>query len=457
MRSLLFLASCVLLVSCDAPGPLKADRDAADLFGPSEDNVIVVDAILIVDAPLPHIDLRRTVSPGLAYDAASTALDGAEVSIQNGDVVFAYRSHPTAAGRYLPPEDAPIVEPATTYELQVSSTGNPVIRAVTHTPSRFRVVEFVLLDDDLEMELRRLKLFEEVGEEVYDTDDNQLEYTVGALQVRLQFESEASSYQFSVENLERASPLLIGSDLIDDEDDLERTEISPLLRLDEGTLYLPWLGIFFSGRHKVKLFAVDRNWFDLVRTDNVESDRNAGEAGQSFQRPLFHVDNGIGLFASAAVDSIGFFVRREGTPPCTGCECWGCDDRNAWSGIVDTGTGKGRLRFERDVGTSASCELSYEITKAVPIEPCESCAFAWEFELGKLTIYRNKGACDEARNLRGVRLRFAQGTETIVNTDGGQRYGLFAEEDGVWEELDNGWSLMAAISSEQWLFGFTEE
>ena len=71
---------------------------------------------------------------------------------------------------------------------------------------------------------------------------------------------------------------------------------------------MPWEGINYAGRYKVKLFAVDQNWFDLVRTDNVHADRDVGEAGQGFQRPLFHIENGIGLFASAAVDSFGFVV-----------------------------------------------------------------------------------------------------------------------------------------------------
>ena len=81
------------------------------------------------------------------------------------------------------------------------------------------------------------------------------------------------------------------------------------MSLASGELYLPWAGIYYAGRYKVTLFAVDQNWFDLVRTDNVDAERGSGEAGQSFQRPLFHVENGIGLFASATVDSFGFSVR----------------------------------------------------------------------------------------------------------------------------------------------------
>ena len=51
------------LDSCYTPGPLKADRDPDDLFAPSEAS-IVVDAILLVDAPLPYVFLRRTAAPG---------------------------------------------------------------------------------------------------------------------------------------------------------------------------------------------------------------------------------------------------------------------------------------------------------------------------------------------------------------------------------------------------------
>ena len=74
--------------------------------------------------------------------------------------------------------------------------------------------------------------------------------------------------------------LLIDQDLIDNTDlGLERQETSPLLRLVDGEIFLAWNGIFYAGRYKVKLFAVDRNWFDLVRTDNVDANRETGQAG----------------------------------------------------------------------------------------------------------------------------------------------------------------------------------
>ena len=309
-RCLLLLA-LIPLLSCQAPGPLAADRDPAELFGPSEADLPVVDAVLIVDAPLPPVVLRRTVAPGRSYSAAATLLEGATVSIHSDDAVFAYRPDPVRAGNYLPPADAPVVEPSRRYELRVGTEEGLEVRAQTQTPARIRIDELWLLDDDLETELRRLKLFAEVGDGVYEAEENRLEYDKGALAARFQDEGTALSYQVRVANLEQDSPLLFDDDWFEDLEDFEfeRLETLPLLSLEDGELYLPWDGIYYAGRYKIKLFAVDQNWFDLVRTDNLDAERSSGEAGQSFQRPFFHVENGIGLFASAAVDSFGFSVR----------------------------------------------------------------------------------------------------------------------------------------------------
>ena len=458
IRVLLLSMTLLALGSCDAPGPLKAERDVDGLFGPSEDNTVVVDAILIVDRPLPHVDLRRAASPGVAYAAAGAALTGATVAIHRDGGVYDYLRDPVTDGRYLPPPGADMVAPDTVYELRVLIVGEPEVRATTRTPARVRIADVILLDDTFENEVRSLRRFEEIGDGVYDAPENQLEFGFGLLEAQVAMEGSAASFQFGVTNLEAASPLLIDSDFVDDEDELEREEASELLRLDEGSLYLPWFGIYYAGRHKVRLFAVDQNWFDLVRTDNVDAERNTGETGQSFQRPLFHVDNGIGLFASASVDSFGFFVRREGSPPCTGCECWGCGDRSSWSGILDLNTGRGRIRYDRDVGTGATCELSYEVAEAVLIDPpCETCSFAWELEFGELTVYRDKGACEDAEDLEGTRLQFGPATEAVIDEQGNRRFGLYIGENDLWRLLEHGWSLVVSTATEErWLFGFDD-
>ena len=167
MPVFLLLLTLLPLLSCDAPGPLAADRDPGELFGPGEEKLIVVDAVLVVDAPLPPVVLRRTEAPGVPYEAAAAGLTGAEVLIRSGDALFEYGADPDTAGRYLPPDSSPRVEPGRVYELQVTSGDAPVVRARTLTPARVRVEELVWIDDDLETELQQLRLFSEIGDGVY--------------------------------------------------------------------------------------------------------------------------------------------------------------------------------------------------------------------------------------------------------------------------------------------------
>ena len=453
---LLLLAALLPHLSCSAPGPLSADRKAAEFFGPSEDNLIVVDAVLIVDAPLPPVILRRTAAPGVPYAAAAAAVQEASVSIHTSDEVFEYHPDLSSAGRYLPPDDAPPVEPDRDYELRVEAPDDPLVRATTRTPPRIRIDQLLLLDDDLETELRRLKLFSEIGDQVYEAAENQLELFRGVLQVRVQNDGDAASYQFGATNLEHFSPLLIDQNLIDNADlELERQETSPLLRLVDGEIFLAWNGIFYAGRYKVKLFAVDENWFDLVRTDNVDSERGSGETGQGFQRPLFHVENGIGLFASASVDSFGFFVRPTDSPECFGCECWGCEERPSdWTGRLDPNTGSGSLDYRAQT-RSTLCELLYEIAEATEVEPCANCSFGWQFTLGEPSVISDNGRCEEASGLSGTTVRLAQGTDRVrggVET----RYRLYDGSGAGWEPIEEGWSMisLAPESAGDWLFGY---
>ena len=67
----------------------------------------------------------------------------------------------------------------------------------------------------------------------------------------------------------------------------------------------------------IRIFALDENWYDLVRSSpELAGGRGAvafgGNLGDAFERPIFHVDGGIGLFGSASVDSGAFFVLPEG-------------------------------------------------------------------------------------------------------------------------------------------------
>ena len=85
---LLFIISQFL--ACKAPGPLSADRDPGELYNQAEDNLPVVDAILIVNQPLPPVMLRRTIAPGVPYSVEAAALTEARVFIKTENLEFEY-------------------------------------------------------------------------------------------------------------------------------------------------------------------------------------------------------------------------------------------------------------------------------------------------------------------------------------------------------------------------------
>ena len=295
-------ACALVLTSC------AADREPGSLFGPTAETEVVIDATLLVDQPLPDLFVRRTLSPGQLYARDVAGVLDAQVVIRQGDQLYPYAADADSAGRYLPPAGAPLVEARTTYELEVVTSGG-LVRARTTTPGRLSLREAVVLDEETLVEERRLRLFSEVGEAIYRIADNQLPYREGVLELRLQ-PTAAVAYQLALFNLETDSDFLIDEDFLEEDDvaDFDRQGSSPPVEALDGRVRLPWFAIAFEGRHLFKIYALDRNWFDYARTSGEDGGFFGGLIGDSFERPIFNVDGGIGLFGSASVDSVGFNV-----------------------------------------------------------------------------------------------------------------------------------------------------
>jgi len=281
-----------------------AERQPGELFGPVEDSELVVDGVLIVDQPLPELFVRRTLFPGQAYSREAAVVTDAQVRIFQGDQVFEYAPDSATPGRYLPPPEAPQVNTLTEYRLEVDVEGKKVT-ARTTTPERVQVQQVELLDEDTEEVIQTLKLFAEVGNGVYTAPENQLTHLEGLLAFRL--DGVAAAYQMALLPLEE-NPQLLDEDL--DFDDDEDSGTSPPLAVSDGVVRWPWFAVTFAGRSLLKVYALDHNWFEYARSspDEQEQGNFGGLAGDSFERPFFEVEGGIGLFGSASVDSVGFVV-----------------------------------------------------------------------------------------------------------------------------------------------------
>ncbi len=302
MRPIAILC-CALLLAC------SADRRPGSLFGPSEQGTIVVDALLIVDQPLPDLFVRQTLAPDVLYTQEAAAVRGAGVSIRQGDQTFRYAGDPSRPGRYLPPASPPTVAPGTEYRLLVT-VGDREVRAITRTPGRIRIQEAVLLDANTLAVRRRLKTFADGPDLVFTAPENQVTYLDGLLEARFG-RIDAPGYQIGNFSLDPGSGFVIRADFLSEEDfrKLKRQTSSPPLQAPDGSLRLPWFAIYFAGRHLTRIYAVDRNWYDFIRSSPRENNSGfGGLAGDNFERPLFKVEGGIGLFGSASVDSVGYVI-----------------------------------------------------------------------------------------------------------------------------------------------------
>ena len=271
-----------LLAGIAAHPGCSGERDPATLFGPAERETVVVDAVLYVGRSLPEIIVSRTRRADAVSTWDATGVNDAEVTVIQGLAEYRYASvgH---LGRYLPPPGAPEVLPNTEYRLRVRALGEEV-RGVTRTPAPLVIDEIVVLEEPSMEVIRRL-----------DPDsaaDNRMRYREGLIEVRFD-PIDVEAYQVIV--LEPGS----------------EDGGSPPLEARDGRLLLPWFAIGSSGEHEVEVYALDRNLFDFLRSVEASGQNAFGFgslAGDTFERPVFNLDGGIGVFGSASLDTFGFFV-----------------------------------------------------------------------------------------------------------------------------------------------------
>ncbi len=308
LRRLLILLLMVLLPAC------STERSDDEFFAPGGAGVPVIDATMVVGKPFPGVYVTETLLPNQPFSYEAAGINGASVSISGGPLGMLYINNP--GGLYVPLR-IDTVRANTTYTLTVTLPDGRLITATTTTPGDLRVREWVLLDASGQTVLQTLTRFYEIPgapeDTVYSLPENQLTFGEGLLEVRLE-NDPAEGYLVGLQSLDLDSELLVDTSFLDDEDldNFTRQNQSPPFAATQAYLRAPWFAIYYEGRYKVRVFKMDRNWYDLARTDPVLGQGGfgfGGEAGDNTVPPLFHVDGGVGLFGSLASDSIGFYVN----------------------------------------------------------------------------------------------------------------------------------------------------
>jgi hypothetical protein len=297
----------VCLLTAALSGACSQDRG---LFTTDDANILTVDAILYVGRNFPSIYLTRTQSPEQTWQVGNVVETGATVMIESEIQVVPYVEYTGQPGRYVPRSWAYDIAPQTTYKLTVVTAAGERLTAETTTPAGIDITNWVLLDETGQNVKRELRTFGELGEAVYDAPENQLVYANGLLEALLNPQPTAG-FQAGIYSLDLDSGLVIDPEFLDEEDleNFNRNVASPPILPSETNIRLPWFAIYYSGRYKIRIYSVDNNWYDLARTSGLFGGGGfGGNAGDDFEKPIYHVNGGIGIFGSASVDSIGFRV-----------------------------------------------------------------------------------------------------------------------------------------------------
>lgn len=308
-------------------------RTDQNVYQPTDVGVLVVDGILHVNQPYPSIYLRQTLAPDATYSEAAAAVHDATLTVTPLNAagaplaVMHYRESRDRDGRYVPfqldpgsaggPAPRNRIDAQQRYRLDVNdAAGGRSVTAETTTPALFHLAESVLLDDRTLEVQRTLRTYAELGQGVYSAPENRLTYQEGLLESRFALNG-SPAYQVGLSSLDIGSPRLLNADFLSEADyaKLTRENSSPALEAPHGYVRLPWFAIFWAGRYRVTVHAIDANWYDFIRSVPQLNGGFGfgGNAGDNFERPLFHITGGIGLFGSACSDSVGFYVAPPDT------------------------------------------------------------------------------------------------------------------------------------------------
>lgn len=294
IRAVFALAALSLLGGCDTFAPVPADE------------LVVVEAYLVVGEPLPQVQLSQTNPIDAEYDADRLAVREARVFLHLLDGegalerTFPYVELARRPGVYVATSGERI-RPLRVYRLEVQMQDGGEISAETLVPG------------DFELRSANTETLSYQGRQQLVLEISSSEY-IGREAIYL---LTTESHEPTVENLTPVYRALVdqGTLTIDD----LRVGASPLLNeanydlTERGTLEirLPWLAVPFYGRSTVHVNVVDDNVYDFLRSQAVQQGGSTLPPGE-IPNVIDNIDGGTGVFGSYARVSHPITVLRPG-------------------------------------------------------------------------------------------------------------------------------------------------
>ncbi len=245
---------------------------------------IVVGAFLYENAPIDSIVLHRTTPFGAYYDDLDYAVEGAAVTV----TVEGVQHHLLPAklkGRYYLPASDLIVQGGKTYQLSITAPNSQTDG--THSISATTTVP---------MPIHYNPLVDSVRGQSFVLDTNNLgafAFVVTAGPV----DQPDRRYLLSVTALDTANGRIRQRGGLDSVQTTRYTNIATGPAIAITSRLFNWYG-----PNLITFYAIDTNWTDYQR-------QITGQGGTAYQPSLNHISGGMGVFASAARDTVTIFIK----------------------------------------------------------------------------------------------------------------------------------------------------
>ena len=283
----------LFLTACDVPLQSEYSQE------------YVVESYLVALEPMPALHLSRTAPAGTAYIFEELAVSDAAVELQllspDGSAESSIPYREQEKGIYQPVSSQTLVLPRRTYALNISFENDAtIIKSQTVVPDTFSFTNETA-DSIIYQSEDRLKL------------DITSSFSPDRQNIFL-FSFEAKDVSF-----DQLTPFI--KDIFDEEtDSLDEFRIneSPIInennydRNPNGTLTIkiPWLAIVFYGETDIIINALDDNFFDFVRSQEIQTNGRTLSPGE-ITNVIDNIEGGAGIFASMARQKTTVFINRE--------------------------------------------------------------------------------------------------------------------------------------------------
>lgn len=260
--------------------------------------LVVVETYLEANNPFPEIRVSRTMPALQQYTFDEAALNDAIVTITRLDdagnevsVLFFERD---GNGIYKPEEEQ-IVEPLTTYRLDVSfNSRDEQLTASTTVPDQISVAgdipESLVYQGPQQLEVL-LSETVRVG--------SQNHYIFTAIAIDPAEEKLTPFYKSAFENDDDAEL----SDFFNNSSGLVNEGNFTINEDGTTTLIFPWIGIAFYGENDIVASSVDKNIYDLLRSQSVQLGGSTLPPGE-IPNIIYNIEGGIGVFGSFTSDTV---------------------------------------------------------------------------------------------------------------------------------------------------------